>query len=83
MLTHARVPSAKARACSKRSLSICRLQANHQSFAKPVWLECSLYQCFAAGDHQIALLRIEGLKIEPHVSPLVFHASQFKQLSGS
>jgi flavin reductase (DIM6/NTAB) family NADH-FMN oxidoreductase RutF len=48
-----------------------------------VWLECSLYQSFAAGDHWIALLRIEGLKIEPHVSPLVFHASQFKQLSGS
>jgi flavin reductase (DIM6/NTAB) family NADH-FMN oxidoreductase RutF len=48
-----------------------------------VWLECLLYRQFEAGDHVIALLRIEGLKINPHVSPLVFHASQFKQLADS
>jgi flavin reductase (DIM6/NTAB) family NADH-FMN oxidoreductase RutF len=48
-----------------------------------VWFECSLYQRFAAGDHEIVLLRIEGLKIEPLVSPLVFHASRFKQLAMS
>jgi hypothetical protein len=37
-----------------------------------VWLECSIDQCISAGDHEIALLRIETLKVEPDVSPLVF-----------
>jgi flavin reductase (DIM6/NTAB) family NADH-FMN oxidoreductase RutF len=48
-----------------------------------VWLECSLYQSFMTGDHEMALLLIKSLKIEPHVSPLVFHASRFKQLARS
>jgi flavin reductase (DIM6/NTAB) family NADH-FMN oxidoreductase RutF len=46
-----------------------------------VWLECSIDQCIAAGDHEIALLRIETLKVEPDVSPLVFHASRFRELA--
>jgi len=46
-----------------------------------VWLECSIDRCITAGDHQIALLRIETLKVEPHVSPLVFHASRFRELA--
>jgi flavin reductase (DIM6/NTAB) family NADH-FMN oxidoreductase RutF len=46
-----------------------------------VWLECAIDQCITAGDHEIALLRIETLKVEPHVSPLVFHASRFRGLA--
>jgi flavin reductase (DIM6/NTAB) family NADH-FMN oxidoreductase RutF len=46
-----------------------------------VWLECSIDQRIIAGDHEIALLRIETLKVEPHVSPLVFHASRFRELA--
>lgn len=46
-----------------------------------VWFECLLEQRIAAGDHEIALLRIEKLKVQPDVSPLIFHASQFRQLA--
>jgi flavin reductase (DIM6/NTAB) family NADH-FMN oxidoreductase RutF len=46
-----------------------------------VWLECSIYQVVTAGDHEIALLRIESLKVDSGVNPLVFHASRFRQLS--
>jgi flavin reductase (DIM6/NTAB) family NADH-FMN oxidoreductase RutF len=46
-----------------------------------VWFECSLDQSIKAGDHEIALLRIEGLRIEPDVNPLVFHGSRFRQLA--
>jgi flavin reductase (DIM6/NTAB) family NADH-FMN oxidoreductase RutF len=46
-----------------------------------VWLECSINQRFAAGDHEIVLLQIETLRIQPDVSPLVFHASRYRQLA--
>jgi flavin reductase (DIM6/NTAB) family NADH-FMN oxidoreductase RutF len=46
-----------------------------------VWLECSVEQRIAAGDHEIVLLRIAGLRMEAEVSPLVFHASRFQQLA--
>jgi flavin reductase (DIM6/NTAB) family NADH-FMN oxidoreductase RutF len=45
-----------------------------------VWLECSLYRQIEAGDHLIALLQIEQLRIDPDVHPLVFHGSRFRQL---
>jgi flavin reductase (DIM6/NTAB) family NADH-FMN oxidoreductase RutF len=48
-----------------------------------VWLECSINQRIAAGDHEIVLLQIETLRIQPDVSPLVFHASRYRQLSAS
>jgi flavin reductase (DIM6/NTAB) family NADH-FMN oxidoreductase RutF len=47
----------------------------------PVWLECSIHRRIAAGDHEIVLLQIETLKTEPDVSPLVFHASRYRQLA--
>ncbi len=47
-----------------------------------VWLECLLDQCIPAGDHDIALLQIEKLHVEPNVEPLVFHGSRFRQLVG-
>jgi flavin reductase (DIM6/NTAB) family NADH-FMN oxidoreductase RutF len=46
-----------------------------------VWLDCSIHQRIAAGDHEIVLLQIETLKIQPEVSPLVFHASRYRQLA--
>jgi flavin reductase (DIM6/NTAB) family NADH-FMN oxidoreductase RutF len=46
-----------------------------------VWFECSVAQKMAAGDHEIILLKIETLKIDPEVSPLVFYASRFRQLT--
>jgi flavin reductase (DIM6/NTAB) family NADH-FMN oxidoreductase RutF len=47
-----------------------------------LWLECSLTQEIPAGDHGIALLKIEQLWTYPDVSPLVFHGSQYRQLAG-
>ena len=46
-----------------------------------VWLECSIHQRIAAGDHEIILLQIETLRAQPDVSPLVFHASRYRQLA--
>jgi len=46
-----------------------------------VWLECSIHQRIAAGDHEIVLLLIETLGSQPDVSPLVFHASRYRQLA--
>ena len=46
-----------------------------------VWLECTIDQRITAGDHEIVLLRIERLKMERDVSPLVFHASRFHKLA--
>ncbi|MEO0438763.1 MAG: flavin reductase family protein [Pseudomonadota bacterium] len=45
------------------------------------WLDCSLHQEFDAGDHTIALLRIEALNSRPTLTPLVFHNSQFHRLA--
>ncbi|QDW40610.1 flavin reductase family protein [Bradyrhizobium sp. KBS0727] len=46
----------------------------------PVWFDCSIHDRFAAGDHVIVLLRIEGLMIYPGIHPLVFHGSEFRHL---
>jgi flavin reductase (DIM6/NTAB) family NADH-FMN oxidoreductase RutF len=45
------------------------------------WFECTLTRRIAAGDHEIALLQVESFQAEPSVSPLVFHASRFRQLA--
>jgi flavin reductase (DIM6/NTAB) family NADH-FMN oxidoreductase RutF len=45
------------------------------------WLDCSIFESFCAGDHEIVLLRVEGFETSPGISPLIFHASRFKQLS--
>jgi flavin reductase (DIM6/NTAB) family NADH-FMN oxidoreductase RutF len=45
------------------------------------WLECSIHQRIPAGDHEIVLLQIETFRAEPNVSPLVFHASRYRQLA--
>jgi flavin reductase (DIM6/NTAB) family NADH-FMN oxidoreductase RutF len=44
-------------------------------------LDCSIVEEIAAGDHQIVLFRIENLKFQPAVNPLVFHGSRFRKLA--
>ena len=46
-----------------------------------VSLDCSVVEEIAAGDHQLVLLRIETLKFQPAVNPLVFHGSRFRKLA--
>ena len=46
-----------------------------------VSLDCSVVEEIVAGDHQLVLLRIEELKFQPTVNPLVFHASRFRKLA--
>ncbi|MFT3660000.1 MAG: flavin reductase family protein [Gordonia sp. (in: high G+C Gram-positive bacteria)] len=43
-------------------------------------LACSLAGEFPAGDHTVVLLRIDALRSDPGVEPLVFHASTFRAL---
>ena len=45
------------------------------------WLDCSLQTEVDAGDHIIALLRIEALHANPSRMPLVFHNSRFHRLA--
>jgi flavin reductase (DIM6/NTAB) family NADH-FMN oxidoreductase RutF len=44
-------------------------------------LDCSVFEEITAGDHQLVLLRIEALKFQPTVNPLVFHGSRFRKLA--
>jgi flavin reductase (DIM6/NTAB) family NADH-FMN oxidoreductase RutF len=46
-----------------------------------VWLDCSLVSEVAAGDHSIAVLRVEAVSDLAGAAPLVFHGSQFRRLS--
>lgn len=48
-----------------------------------VWLECSLFDEVAAGDHTIAMLEIHRLHAEVGVAPLVFHDSRFHRLEAA
>lgn len=45
------------------------------------WLDCSVETEIDAGDHTIALLRIEALQANPSKTPLVFHNSRYHGLS--
>jgi flavin reductase (DIM6/NTAB) family NADH-FMN oxidoreductase RutF len=44
-------------------------------------LECTLEEEVDAGDHFIILLRVQGLKVQSEVSPLVFHDSRYRMLA--
>ncbi len=46
-----------------------------------LWLSCSVHDSFAAGDHDVILLRIVGLQSYPEVAPMVFHGSAFRSLA--
>ena len=44
------------------------------------WLDCSIHAAVPAGDHDIVLLRVHGLRVDATVAPLVFHGSRFRRL---
>ena len=44
------------------------------------WLETSVEQQVRAGDHDIVVLRLHDLDADHDISPLVFHAGQFRRL---
>lgn len=46
-----------------------------------LWLECTPFKRVDAGDHEIVVLQIISLAMYPDVTPMVFHASSFRQLS--
>ena len=45
------------------------------------WFECSIFDVYAAGDHDVVLLLIHDLGVKKETSPLVFHGSRFTQLA--
>ena len=44
------------------------------------WLETSVAKKVPAGDHDIGVLQVHDLAVDPQVAPLVFHASRFREL---
>ncbi|WP_370373374.1 flavin reductase family protein [Catenulispora sp. GP43] len=44
------------------------------------WFECSLERTIEAGDHDIGLLRLERVGLEPAASALVFHGGRYRGL---
>lgn len=44
------------------------------------WLDCSMHSSVRAGDHDIVVLDVHDLGADHDVTPLVFHASQFRRL---
>lgn len=47
----------------------------------PIWLECTLWNTYPAGDHDIVVLRVERLSSEFGYQPLVWHRSAFATLA--
>lgn len=45
-----------------------------------LWLDCSVHAELPAGDHDVVLLLVHGLHVEPDIAPLVFHGSRFHRL---
>jgi len=45
------------------------------------WLECSVEQEIAAGDHDIVLFRLHRAAVADEIMPLVFHSSDFHTLA--
>lgn len=48
-----------------------------------LWLNCSIYEQVRAGDHEIAVLAVNRIKMHSSVSPIVFHDSQFHRMARS
>jgi flavin reductase (DIM6/NTAB) family NADH-FMN oxidoreductase RutF len=46
-----------------------------------LWLECKPFLRLPAGDHEIVLLEILALEMNPDVTPMVFHRSTFYELA--
>jgi flavin reductase (DIM6/NTAB) family NADH-FMN oxidoreductase RutF len=47
-----------------------------------MWLESEIEQQIAAGDHTIVILRIRDITVHGEITPMVFHRSRFRRLSG-
>lgn len=47
----------------------------------PMWLKTRIFNEFTAGDHDIVVLEILDLGVEETAEGLVFHQSEFKELS--
>jgi len=45
-----------------------------------VWLDCEVQGHLPGGDHDIVLLRVGGLGVDPAADPLVHHAGGFREL---
>lgn len=45
-----------------------------------VWLESAIEQLVPAGDHTIVVLRVNQVKVDPNVAPIVFHRSVLRRL---
>lgn len=48
-----------------------------------VWMDCAVENVHAAGDHEIIVLRVRGLRTEAAHRPLVWHRSAFTRLVSS
>lgn len=46
-----------------------------------LWLECVPYKRVEAGDHEIVVLQIVALAMNPDIAPMVFHRSNFRELA--
>jgi flavin reductase (DIM6/NTAB) family NADH-FMN oxidoreductase RutF len=47
------------------------------------WMDCSVHASVPAGDHELIMLRVHGLRVHAGVTPLVFHASTFHRLTSA
>ena len=45
-----------------------------------LWLECKPFKTVDAGDHEIVVLAIEALLMNPDVDPMIFHRSGFHEI---
>lgn len=48
-----------------------------------LWLECAPFKSVCAGDHEIVILEITSLLMNPDVDPMIFHRSTFHELQRS
>jgi flavin reductase (DIM6/NTAB) family NADH-FMN oxidoreductase RutF len=48
-----------------------------------LWLDCSIHTEVPAGDHDIVLLQVHGVRADPEAAPLVFHGSRFRRLAAA
>lgn len=46
-----------------------------------LWLDCSIFGEVDAGDHEIILLYVHGVRADPTAKPLVFHGSRYRNLA--
>lgn len=45
-----------------------------------VWLDCTLYSEFEAGDHFMGLLEVKQVALDHSTDPLIWHGSRFRDL---